>query len=458
MKLFLIVSLLFITVPAFVSGQKGPDVRIAEELMQLERDWITASLKRDRRWLEQFFADELTVTHPGIGRVTDKAQEIADSINPANTPDSMTLGEMKVRLAGNTAVVTGTAFETGGGGHLTDRNRGYLFTDTFIFRDGRWQLLASHSSRLPRQTDPRIYRLAEMNVQQIKNLNKEKTVVILPGGILEQHGPFLPTFTDGYWNEQVTQDLAAAIAAKPGWSVVIFPTIPLGNSGANDIAGNFSFPGTYAVRFETLRSIFMDLATELGEQRFKWIFVVHGHGAPNHVRALDQAGDYFRDVYRGRMVNLTGLLPVISLWDGKKSDEERKEDGLPIHAGMDETSMMLALRPGLVDPNYKSAKPFASDTMENLIGISKSRDWPGYFGSPRLAAAEKYADGWQRASHEAISLALKTLDGADARTIPRFGDEMKKSPPDVALDKAALKHEAQIKRKQDAWLKKKRLN
>ncbi len=71
---------------------------------------------------------------------------------------------------------------------------------------------------------------------------------------------------------------------------MIFPTIPLGNSGANDIGGKFNFPGTYAVRFETLRSIFMDLATELGEQKFKWIFVVHGHGAPNHVRALDQAG------------------------------------------------------------------------------------------------------------------------------------------------------------------------
>lgn len=86
---------------------------------------------------------------------------------------------------------------------------------------------------------------------------------------------------------------------------MIFPTIPLGNSGANDIGGKYSFPGTYAVRFETLRAIFMDLAAELGEQKFKWIFVVHGHGAPNHVRALDQAGDSFRDTYGGRMVNLT---------------------------------------------------------------------------------------------------------------------------------------------------------
>lgn len=44
-----------------------------------------------------------------------------------------------------------------------------------------------------------IYRIAEMNAEQIKNLDKAKTVVILPGGILEEHGPFLPAFTDGIY-------------------------------------------------------------------------------------------------------------------------------------------------------------------------------------------------------------------------------------------------------------------
>jgi creatinine amidohydrolase/Fe(II)-dependent formamide hydrolase-like protein len=270
-------------------------------------------------------------------------------------------------------------------------------------------------------SNAQIYRMAEMNVEQIKKLDKEKTVVILPGGIVEEHGSYLPTFTDGYWNEQVTRELAKAIAAKKGWSVVIFPTIPLGNSGANDIGGKFNFPGTYAVRFETLRAVFMDLATELGEQKFKWIFIVHGHGAPNHVRALDQAGDYFRDTYGGRMVNLTGLLPVVAAWDGKKTDAQRKEDGLPIHAGMDETSMMLALRPDLVNPAYKNAKPFASDKMEDLIQIAQSKDWLGYLGSPRLASRAQYANGWQIAATEAVNFGLKILDGLDDKTIPRFG-------------------------------------
>jgi creatinine amidohydrolase len=302
-----------------------------------------------------------------------------------------------------------------------------------------------------------VYRLAEMNTTQIKNLNRDKTVVLIPGGILEEHGPFLPSFTDGYFNEQLTKELAKAISAKPGWSVVVFPTIPLGNSGANDVGGKFSFPGTYAVRFNTLRSMFMDLATELGEQKFKWVFVVHFHGAPNHNRALDQAGDYFRDTYNGRMVNLTGLVPVIAGGPENRSDDDQREDGMQLHSGLNETSMMLALRPDLVNPDYKNAKSFPGAKMEDLIQISRRKDWLGYFGAPRLARAEYYASGWQTYLNAAINIADKILNGLDERTIIRFGDEMKKSAADVRLDKESLKNEAEIERKQQLWLKKQNL-
>ncbi len=151
-----------------------------------------------------------------------------------------------------------------------------------------------------------IHHIAEMTTDQISSLDRSKTAVILPGGILEQHGPYLPSFSDGYMNERLTQDLAEAIVERPGWNALIFPIIPLGNGGANEIGRKYSFSGTYTVRFSTLRAVFMDLATELGEQGFRWIFVVHLHGAPNHNRALDQAGDYFHDTFGGEMVNLWG--------------------------------------------------------------------------------------------------------------------------------------------------------
>ena len=54
----------------------------------------------------------------------------------------------------------------------------------------------------------------------------------------------------------------------------------------------------------------MDLETDLGDAGFRWIFVVHLHGAPTHNRALDETARYFSDTFGGRMVHLTGLTTV----------------------------------------------------------------------------------------------------------------------------------------------------
>jgi hypothetical protein len=93
----------------------------------------------------------------------------------------------------------------------------------------------------------------------------------------------------------------------------------------------------------------MDLGTDLGEQGFRWIFIVSSHRSPSHNRILNQAGDYFHDVCGGHMVNLEGLIyqgrPVLN----RCSEEERQEAGSP-HAGASETSLLLFLRPNLVSP------------------------------------------------------------------------------------------------------------
>jgi hypothetical protein len=91
--------------------------------------------------------------------------------------------------------------------------------------------------------------------------------------------------------------------------------------------------------------------------------------------------------------------------------------------------------------------------MESLIRIARSPDWPGYFGSPRLAEASRAANGWHVAAQQAISLALRILDGLSEKTTVRFGDEMRDSQTDVQLDKASLRHKAAIERRQHQWLK-----
>jgi creatinine amidohydrolase/Fe(II)-dependent formamide hydrolase-like protein len=309
-----------------------------------------------------------------------------------------------------------------------------------------------------------IYRVAQMNADQIRSLNKQKTVVIITGGILEQHGPHLPSFTDGYSNEWLAQKLAEGIVARPGWSVLVFPTIPLGHGGANEIGGKNSFPGTYAIRRSTLRSVFMDLAGELGEQGFRWIMIEHGHGAPPHNLMLDQAGDYFRDTYGGRMIHLRGLQPTKEQLDKLKltppdlalSEAHNKEAGaFDVHAGFEETSRLLFLRSDLVDPIYSMLPPLSANQPRDFVQFNQP-NWAGYVGSPRIATA-KYGEALQRfRATRDLALALAIIDGRlDEREVPRYATIMiAAAAANKVTDRGATNEQA-IAQKQRDWMKNK---
>jgi creatinine amidohydrolase len=299
-----------------------------------------------------------------------------------------------------------------------------------------------------------VFRIAEMNTRQIQALNLQKTVVLIPGGILEEHGPYLPSYTDGYAIDAYTLDLSNAIVARPGWKVVLFPQIPLGNDPANTIGGKRVFPGSYPVRMATLRAVYMDLANELGEQGFRWVFLVHNHGAPNHHQALNQASDYFHDVYGGAMVHLFGLKPVFlccGIEDKMFSEKEREEEGFTVHAGADEQSEILFLRPEFVPPAYREAESLTGKNFADLVRIAKVDGWPGYFGAPRLASAAMGAQAFALSSQRLKEMALQILDGLDYRKIPRYADEM--DPLNVAGERAELEYERMLEKRELDWLK-----
>ncbi len=313
-----------------------------------------------------------------------------------------------------------------------------------------------------------IYRVAQMNTEQIRALDRQKTVVILTGGILEEHGPHLPSFTDGYSNEWLAQRLAEAIVERAGRPVLMFPTIPLGNEGANEIGGRFVFPGTYSVRRSTLRAVFMDLATELGEQGFRRVFVVHGHGAPYHNLMLDQAGDYFRDTYEGgRMVHLRGLEPTaeqlaklgLTPPNLNLSEAEKKEIGdMDEHAGFVETSRLMFLRPDLVGPVYSRLEPRTTNNPAEFFSVARAENWLGYLSSPRLANASHGARLQQYRAAQDNALALAILDGTlDERDVPRYSAAMTGNRQMMAELAGSTRNELERERRQREWLKKKGL-
>ena len=275
--------------------------------------------------------------------------------------------------------------------------------------------------------------VGDLNTRELRALDRARTVVILQGGMLEEHGPYLPAFTDGILSARLTSELAAGIVRqRPGWTALIFPPVSGGASGSNELGRQYSFAGTYAVRPSTLRAAFVDLASELGEQGFRWVLVVHVHGSPVHIGALDDASDFFHDTYGGTMVNLWGLIPVLGGWGSAMSimtPDEKRADGLSLHAGMDEHSLMLYLRPELVARDYRQAPVVSGANYAEDFAVARREGWPGYLGAPHLATAEFGERIWRSFSAATEKTALEILDGRDPASYPRYVTYLKSQAP-----------------------------
>lgn len=138
------------------SRQKGNSkvsnaAQTKQDLMQLERDIGKANIERDYVFFDRVEADEFIFTGAD-GSLLTKQEDLKGLKEPAN-PDAALLAydvdEMNVLLYEKTAVVTGrvTTKSRRKGAELSSQSR---FTDVFVWRDGRWQIVAGHSSRVPK--------------------------------------------------------------------------------------------------------------------------------------------------------------------------------------------------------------------------------------------------------------------------------------------------------------------
>ena len=125
----------------------GPG-RVEAELMQLERDIGKANVERDKAFFQRVEAEEFIFTD-SAGGITTKAEDVASLDTPPGEFKlvSYDVDEMKVRVYGKTAVVTGRTITVSRGKDrdITGKTR---FTDVFVKRGGRWLIVAGHSSRI----------------------------------------------------------------------------------------------------------------------------------------------------------------------------------------------------------------------------------------------------------------------------------------------------------------------
>lgn len=117
-----------------------------EILMQLERDWEAAIRRNDAAFIGSILADEFIATHDDGSRA-DKAKEMAFAASFNQQIDSSWMDEFTIQIHGDTAVVWFTLHLVGPmQGRQVELALRYL--DVWVIRDGRWQCVASQSTRL----------------------------------------------------------------------------------------------------------------------------------------------------------------------------------------------------------------------------------------------------------------------------------------------------------------------
>lgn len=124
---------------------------VVQEIVRLTTiEWPRANVQGDVKWFEQHLADELMLTTGRTGEVTTKAQELASIRASQGAGSTEKIEDLRVHAYGDTAVTT-FKIDVSGTDNTGPYHRVARYTEVWVFRDGRWQLAASHSSLVPNQ-------------------------------------------------------------------------------------------------------------------------------------------------------------------------------------------------------------------------------------------------------------------------------------------------------------------
>jgi hypothetical protein len=119
---------------------------VEQEIIKLENEAGVAMVKGDVAFFERVVSEDYTWTDPD-GNIWTKADFLASMKSGEDVVSSWNIDDYKVRVYGDAAVCLArvTSKEQYKGKDVSGQTR---WTDTLIKRDGRWQFVASHSSRI----------------------------------------------------------------------------------------------------------------------------------------------------------------------------------------------------------------------------------------------------------------------------------------------------------------------
>jgi creatinine amidohydrolase len=212
---------------------------------------------------------------------------------------------------------------------------------------------------------------ADCTAPQVAAELTSESILCLPIGSTEQHGPHLPLGTDTIIAERVAAAIARRAAGRH--QLWLLPALPFGLSLEHAWA-----PGTISLRVATLTAMIGQLASEYRRAtKAGRLIIVNGHGG-NRAILEPMMHEITADQGLAVCTLHTGSLPAVRP-DSPVAD---------IHAGIGETSLMLHLAPETV--NMAALPDGDSDEAARAAAISQvirghGVTWPWSSGDPRIA-------------------------------------------------------------------------
>jgi creatinine amidohydrolase len=174
-------------------------------------------------------------------------------------------------------------------------------------------------------------RIGDLTFPELARELDEASILCLPIGAIEQHGPHLPLNTDVIIAEEMTHRLIARWADD--FDLWQLPTLSIGLSREHDWA-----PGTLSLSILSFTALMRDLGRSIQQNLpTRNLAIINGHGGNRGVLQTliyELEGDFELN---------TCVIHPLAL-----AKPEMDSDAPEIHGGKDETSVMLALRPDLV--------------------------------------------------------------------------------------------------------------
>ena len=249
--------------------------------------------------------------------------------------------------------------------------------------------------------------LGDLTALQLSAELSADSIIVLPLGAIEQHGPHLPLNTDFVVADAVARAAVEKFGAQTNaW---LLPTLPFTKSNEHAWAA-----GTMWLSATTMMAVIDDIGRCVASTPAKKIMFINGHGGNSALMAMMN-----RELRLKYGLQTFLAHPHMPADQGGSSAES--ELGMGVHGGVDETSVMLHLRPDLVDMALavrRVPEGLASNEQVKFGGrvafgwLSNDFFPEGHIGDPTEASAE-LGSRMFAAAVDSLGVAMKEISQFD---------------------------------------------